>query len=87
MTYKHVPLEGFTKHLPEPIKYVITSQCYDIDTYEMEGHILNEHDTNAIFYTVFKDSESTCDLESCMLMCSEVELKELVNHLRMIRGV
>lgn len=40
-----------------------------------------------IFYLAFDDCRSIDDKEGFLLMCSENELVELVNHLRMIRGV
>lgn len=55
--------------------------------WEMKCHSDGNECNDEIFYLSFNDCLSSDDKEGFLLMCSENELKELVNHLRMIRGV
>lgn len=74
------------------VKYTPTSKLNagsDERTWELRTHCSDSHDEpeEEIFYLSFDDCRSADDKEGFLLMCSENELKELVNHLRMIRGV
>lgn len=58
-------------------------------TFTMTGYCEenNKNYDHEICYLKFDDCSDKDDKEGFLLMCSEEELKHLVNHLKMIRGI
>lgn len=69
------------------VKYCPVVSGETLEEFKMLGHSNNAELEEEIFYLRFEDCKSADDKEGFLLMCSENELAELVNHLRMLRGV
>ena len=64
-----------------------TGTSEDTQTWNLDGYCDEQNNPDEIFYLGFEDCRSADDKEGFLLMCSENELVQLVNHLRMIRGI
>ena len=64
-----------------------TDNSEDTQTWNLDGYCDEQNNPDEIFYLGFDDCRSADDKEGFLLMCSENELVQLVNHLRMIRGI
>lgn len=64
-----------------------TDSSEDTQTWNLDGYCDEDNNPDEIFYLGFDDVTSADDKEGFLLMCSENELVQLVNHLRAIRGV
>lgn len=84
MSYEHKSLFNAENYAFKYSGATEGDKAYPMVSYQQIG--VKDYD-DEIFYLKFEDCESQDDKEGFLLMCSEVELKELVNHLRMIRGV
>lgn len=62
-----------------------TSEC--AQTWNLGGYCDEQDNPDEIFYLGFEDCHSVDDKEGFLLMCSENEIVQLINHLRMIRGI
>lgn len=84
MTFKHKAI------LPkvEDCNYQYnTDTGEDTHTWNLDGYCDEHYNTDEIFYLGFEDCRSADDKEGFLLMCSENELVQLINHLRTIRGI
>lgn len=84
MTFKHKAILPIV----EDCNYQYnTDTDEDTHTWNLDGYC-DEHDNpDGIFYLGFEDCRSADDKEGFLLMCSENELVQLINHLRTIRGI
>lgn len=83
MVHKHEPQEHFEGIEGHTFEYRVCG-LEITNTYKAAGYAGFGED---IFYLSFEDCRSKEDDEGFLLMCSEEELVQLINHLRMIRGV
>ena len=89
MSFKHknvLPETGFTSIYTSMVD---SNVQLTHNQWKMRSHS-SDRDTDEedeIFYLNFEDCKSADDKEGFLLMCSENELVQLINHLRMIRGV
>lgn len=85
MSFKHKPI------LPKVedcnFQYSSATNSSATNDWELDGYCDGDNTPDEIFYLGFDDVVSADDKEGFLLMCSENELVQLVNHLRMIRGI
>jgi len=85
MSFKHKPICPKV----EDCEYTYTTRTeFEPDNWPVSGYydVWNNYE-DEVFYLGFEDCKSADDKEGFLLMCSENELVQLVNHLRMIRGI
>ena len=84
MSFKHKPI---CPRVEDYNYQYSTDTGEDTQTWNLNGYCDEQNNPDEIFYLGFEDCKSAEDKEGFLLMCSENELVQLVNHLRMIRGI
>ena len=87
MSYIYEAIDG--TEMVDDCAYTYSTKSGDDDTRDSSNFVMQGYSDKheSIFYLCFNDNNGPTDEEGFLLMCSESELRQLVNYLRVLRNV